>query len=400
MKKLIFLTLLLGYTSAMGQNTRDQWVKYLDQVARPVMENLANGTLKKNMPIDVSSHIDNAVSRKKVAHLEAVGRTLSGISPWLSSTGGSTYEQNLRTQYQRWTLVGIQNAVNPDSPDFLLWDGGQPLVDASFFALGLVRNPWIWENLDAESKKNLVNALNQSQHIVPVYSNWILFSAMIEAFYAQNDLPYDPVRIEYGIREFTEHWNVGDGLFSDGNHFAMDYYNSYVIHPYLSAIMGAIPDADTRYKQQKEQVLKMAKRYAEIQERSIASDGSYPLYGRSIVYRTGAFQHLADMAWRQQLPESLSQAQVRCALTGVIHKTLGCPLTFNAKGWLNIGVCGFQPEMADFYITTGSLYLCAEIFLPLGLDANHTFWTSADEPYTSQKVFSGMDVHADHGIGK
>ncbi len=34
-----------------------------------------------------------------------------------------------------------------------------------------------------------------------------------------------------------------------------------------------------------------------------------------------------------------------------------------------------QPGLADFYITTGSLYLCTTIFLPLGLPADDPFWT-------------------------
>ena len=393
--------LIFLFTLSVGkaQSPRDQWVDYLDKVARPVIENLAKDQLREKMPVLVSAQIDNAESRKKVAYLEAVGRTLSGISPWLMSEGGSERERRLRDEYREWTLAGIKNAVNPQAKDYLLWDGGQPLVDASFFALGLVRCPWIWENLDTVTKGQVVAALNQSQHIVPVYSNWILFSAMIEAFYAQNDLPYDPVRIEYGIREFTEHWSVGDGLFSDGNHFAMDYYNSYVIHPYISNIMDALGEKGNRYKNQKEKLNKMAKRYAEIQERTIAPDGSYPLYGRSIVYRSGAFQHLADMALRKQLPSSLSEAQVREALQAVIGKTLACPNTFDKAGWLQMGVCGYQPEMADFYITTGSLYLCAEIFLPLGLDADDVFWTAPAAAWTSKKVFNGEDVKADHALG-
>lgn len=398
MKFNFFLVTFFALTQLNAQTVRDRWVEELDKVARPVLENLAHDRLKASMPVELSAHIDNPESRKQVAYLEAVGRTISGISPWLMSTGGSEKERVLREKYRKWTLDGIRNAVNPAANDYLLWDGGQPLVDASFFALGLVRCPWIWENLDQKTREMTVEALDQSQHIVPVYSNWILFSAMIEAFYAQYNLDYDPVRIEYGIREFTEHWNVGDGLFSDGNSFALDYYNSYVIHPYLTAILAVMKDKTARYKSQTEKIGEMGQRYAQIQERSIAPDGSYPLFGRSIVYRGGAFQHLADMALREQLPASLSPSQVRSALTAVLEKTLDCPGTFNEKGWLNIGVCGHQPEIADFYITTGSLYLCANIFLPLGLNADDPFWTTKDESWTSKKVFEGLDVPGDHAL--
>src|SRR4030042_1162721 len=94
---------------------------------------------------------------------------------------------------------------------------------------------------------------------------------------------------------------------------------------------------------------KITSRYAELQERSINTDGSYPVYGRSIVYRGAAFHHLSDKALRQKLPYSLQPAQVRCALTAVIKKTLDCPGTFTEDGWLSIGLCGHQAELADFY---------------------------------------------------
>lgn len=89
---------------------------------------------------------------------------------------------------------------------------------------------------------------------------------------------------------------------------------------------------------------------------------------------------------------------MRSALTAVIKKTLGAPSTFDEKGWLNIGLCGYQPELADFYITTGSLYLCSEIFLPLGLPATDNFWSDPEMPWTSVKAWSGQDLSPDHAL--
>lgn len=117
-----------------------------------------------------------------------------------------------------------------------------------------------------------------------------------------------------------------------------------------------------------------------------------------MVYRGGAFHHLADMALRRKLPPSLTPAEVRCALTAVMQRTLDAPGTFTRDGWLAIGLCGDQPSLADFYITTGSLYLCAAIFLPLGLPADDPFWSSPDTPWTSRKVWNGGDMEGDHSL--
>jgi len=406
MKRLLFYFLLLimpAVVSAQKKkpaqvSDRKLWLNYMDKVARPVMSTLAADQLREKMPMLLSDRIDNKESRTKAGYLEAFGRTLSGIAPWLQLEGGDEAEVKLRDQYRKWALKAIANAVNPQAKDFMQWKGGQPLVDASFLAFALVRSPWLWEHLDEAAKKQVTEVLRSTRETVPAYSNWILFSGMIEAFFCKYDLDYDPVRLEFGIREFTQHWYVGDGMYSDGMSFHLDYYNSIVIHPYLSVILEEINAKKKNYLREQERELAVGQRYAEIQERMVNADGSYPVIGRSIVYRGGVFHHLANIAYKKQLPASLKPAQIRCALTAMIKKTLGAPQTFTADGWLNIGLYGRQPGLADFYITTGSLYICAEAFVPLGLPDTDPFWTDPDEAWTAVKIWSGEDVPADHAL--
>ena len=405
MKRLICLLLLAGVginlqaqTKPNPRSDRDTWLYYMDKIARPVMMNIANNTLKVNMPVALSDRIDNRESRAKVAYLEAFGRTLSGLAPWLELEGGDAAEVKLRDQYRQWALKGIANAVNPQAADFLQWNGGQPLVDASYVALALIRSPWLWSHLDTAVQHQVVTQLKVTRNTVPVYTNWILFSGVTEAFFCKYDLGYDPVRIEYAVREFTKHWYVGDGMFSDGMEFHYDYYNSIVIHPNLGAILQVVNSKKNTYPKEAVNLLAIDKRYAQILERLINTDGSYPATGRSICYRAGVFHHLANMAYLKQLPASLKPAQVRCALTAVIKKTLESPSTFNDKGWLNIGLYGKQPGLADFYITTGSLYISMNVFVPLGLPATDEFWSAGAEPWSSVKIWTGQDAEADHAM--
>ena len=393
----IFLRLELGAQNK-AVSDRQYWLQMMDKIARPVLSNLAEGRLKEKMPVVLSPRIDNKEWRLKASYLEAFGRTLSGIGPWLSSEGGAKEEVALRNQYRQWTLKAIANAVDPAAKDYLQWEGGQPLVDASFFALGLIRSPWLWEHLDSGVKQNVVAALLSTRSTVPVYSNWILFTGMIEAFFCNYGYPYDKVRIEYGIREFLQHWYVGDGLFSDGMNFAFDYYNSYVIQPYLTTILRVLNTKGKAYEPFLPKLLQVTRRYAVLQERLIATDGSFPVTGRSITYRGGAFHHLADMSWQRQLPAGLHPAQVRSGLSAVLKKTTESPSTFTKEGWLNIGLYGLQPDLADFYINTGSLYLCMNLFLPLGLPGTDEFWSAPAEPWTAVKVWSGQDISADHAL--
>jgi len=187
-------------------------------------------------------------------------------------------------------------------------------------------------------------------------------------------------------------------MYSDGNSFHFDYYNGIVIQPYLTTILDVVSKKNRGYMREKAQADTIAGRYAQIQERLINTDGSYPATGRSITYRGGVFHHLANMCFKKQLPAGLAPAQVRGALTAVIRKTLGAPSTFNEKGWLSIGLSGNQPGLADVYITTGSLYLCADIFLPLGLPPSDDFWSGADMPWSSVKIWNGQDAVLDHAL--
>jgi hypothetical protein len=166
----------------------------------------------------------------------------------------------------------------------------------------------------------------------------------------------------------------------------------------LLAVLDACGDEEAAWKAMRPRVAERARRYAAVQERLIAPDGSFPAVGRSIAYRSGAFHLLADMALRHALPDEVSPAQVRGALGAVIARTLDAPGTFDAEGWLRIGLCGHQPDVGEAYISTGSLYLCAAAYLPLGLPPLDPFWTSPAQPWTAEGVvWPGFPI--DHAVG-
>ena len=120
--------------------------------------------------------------------------------------------------------------------------------------------------------------------------------------------------------------------------------------------------------------------------------------GRSMTYRLGVFQPLSMLALQENLPKDLSEAQVRCGLTAVMKKMFSVKGNFNEKGFLQIGLAGSQPDLADWYTNNGSMYITSEVFLPLGLPADHSFWTSPDEEWTSQKAWSGKPFPKDKAL--
>ena len=74
------------------------------------------------------------------------------------------------------------------------------------------------------------------------------------------------------------------------------------------------------------------------------------------------------------------------------------PRTFDDNGWLRIGFCGAQPGTGEGYISTGSLYLCSVVLLPLGLPPCDPFWSNPAADWSSKKYYAGRDVTLDHAM--
>ena len=375
-----------------AENDRAFWAETLWRIARPVLEAGSEGRLRERMPVE-----GQPVTRQW-SHLEAVGRTLCGIGAWLACPGLTGEEEALRQRAAHLARETIRWGVAPDSPDRHPFDRfHQPLVDAAFLCHGILRGKAeLWDKLDPAVQRDLVAALKQTRTRKPGRNNWLLFSAMIETFLcAVGEPDWDPMRVDYALKEHMD-WYKGDGVYGDGPAFHADYYNSFVIQPMLVDILRWVGDRQPDWAPLRQPVYDRAARYGQILERLIAPDGSYPLLGRSICYRFGAFQMLAQNALQENLGP-LEPGGVRTALTAVIRRVMAYD-NFDENGWLRIGVAGRQPALGEGYISTGSLYLCTAVFLPLGLPPAAPFWADAPRPTTSQRLWAGEDLPADHAI--
>ena len=381
-----------------GLDDRRLWVETMTKIAAPVLENLAAGTLKKNMPFE-SPSVEPL--RKEVSYLEAVGRTICGIAPWLELGPDETEEGRLRAHYIDLVVKGLKNGVNPQSPDHLMFDNrhAQPLVDAAFLAEGILRAPTqIWGRLDKKTRERLVNEWKTSRGIKPYESNWLLFASIIEAALLEFTGECDMERMMYGVNRFRNDWYKGDGWYGDGADFHLDYYNSLVIHPMLTETLQVLEKHHLAGADFLPAQLERHSRQAAQLERMISPEGTYPVTGRSITYRFGSLHALADAALMHILPANVSPAQVRCALTAVIQRQLALPHTFDDNGWLRIGYTSRQIHMAEEYINTGSIYHCTAAILPLGLPADDPFWAAPPRDWTTKRAWNGQDVGTDHAI--
>ena len=204
-----------------GIKEREYFVNELIRIADPVLNALSKNELKKLMPVEVKPGLKE--ERQQYTYLEAFGRLLSGMAPWLELGPDKTPEGREREKYINLSLKCIHNATDPSSPDFMNFNkGDQPLVDAAFLAQAFLRAPHqLWDKLDKETKLNVINALKSSREIKPYESNWLFFSAMVEAALLKFDGTCNMEPVDKAVDKFTETWYKGDGIYGDGASFSL-----------------------------------------------------------------------------------------------------------------------------------------------------------------------------------
>ena len=371
------------------------WVSTLQKIAFPVLNNLARGSLRKNMPFE-----SNSSEGQKFAYLEAFARVFNGIAPWLELGADSSQEGKVREKYLRLTLKSIKNAVSTNSNDYIfVVEPKQSLVEVALFAQGLLRaKTQVWLNLPMDVQARIIRELKNTRIIAPYENHWLLYTSMIEAALLEFTGECDKERLTYAISKFRDDFYMGDAIYSNGEDFEAGYFNSLVIHPMLNDILTVMRKYGLRDGEFLDVQLMRSSRLSSQLERTISPEGTYPLLGKTLSYRCGVFHLLSQAALLKILPRNISPAQVRGALTKVIQRQFTGDQNFSSDGWL---ICGFnasQMEICEDNINTGSLYACCAVFLPLGLKADDIFWKAPSEEWSSLKAWNGHQIQPDQSI--
>lgn len=350
--------------------SREYWLKCMDSFVRPILSATANNKLKETLIFDRDHR------KLKVGYLEAVGRTLYGIAPFLAQHKSET--DTTCTDILSLAQQSIAVIVDPKADDYCRFNGlgtNQPIVDSAFLASAIVdARELLYDEQDTLVQKNIVRALRKTSKMkIPCENNWRLFGAMIETCLLRLTGTCNMLPILRALNSF-EKWYLGDGVYGDGKEYCCNYYNSFVIHPMLEEITRLLGATDSKYKGVHSRIVERMKLYCKHLEMIIAPDGSYPAVGRSITYRCGVFNVLSRAAYRNMLPSELSFGRVKKGLSAVLSKTIGDNSLFGENGMLNVGLYGDSSELAERYINRGSEYLCTSIFAVLGLGSEHRFW--------------------------
>ena len=133
-------------------------ISLLQKIADPILIPLSEQRLHREIP---RKSWETREDNIHTSPLQAFGRTLSGMAPWLSLGADETEEGKLRARYIDLALKCIINATNPDSPDYLFSRPTEEIiVHAAYLAYPLLVAPkQLLEPLSAEQKRLVAEAL-------------------------------------------------------------------------------------------------------------------------------------------------------------------------------------------------------------------------------------------------
>jgi hypothetical protein len=385
---------------------RDQWLSILLQIINPVINSFVNKNIKFIFPIHHSAHLienDKRRNQTEIVFIELFSRTLLGVSI-LFQNEESINKDNLNDLFQN--VLFMINTTFSGYLDFYHSSiDHQLIVEMANCALAFIRAPYLWNSLHYLIKNNILKIMYHSITKFKTHmNNWLLFEAIIEIFLYKNQKIKILNKTLFNL-QIIESYYIGDGWYKDGPLFHMDFYNSYVILPFLITIYQELHLLNYKnngilYKNLYNKTLLKIQRQSEFLERLISQDGSFPIFGRSGVYRTAIFHALVTTTYISGLPNSLSYGQVRTGLNAVIENMFQNEKIkiVDEHGFLTFGFSGFQPEMADEYSNSGSIYFALLIFMPLGLNENHIFWNSSSEDWSQKKMYNGNSINKDKSI--
>ncbi|MCC7160950.1 MAG: DUF2264 domain-containing protein [Anaerolineae bacterium] len=318
--------------------------------------------------------------------LESFARLGSMWGVWLSNPknpaalefGGR--ELDIEEILRRALLEGT-DASNPRTYWGPMRAMDQRIVESADTALAVwFSRDRVFNRMSESERAQVMTWLAQVDGQDTYYDNWILFPAVAQAVRLQLGYPVDVTELDQRLDQMATFYR-GDGWYVDGLGAEYELYNAWMFgwHYVLWAhIDGA------RRPELRDLVLKRARSFLNSFPYFFGSNGSYPAWGRSIVYRFAAVAcfgtgHLMNIA---PMPPG-----------GLRRLSSGCIKYFYDRDcidpdghFLCQGFHGDFPPAAEAYISPGSTSWACHGLFGLAFSPDDPFWTATEEPLPVERA--------------
>lgn len=312
--------------------------------------------------------------------LESFARLASAWGAWLSDPQNpATLEfcgrvLNLQEILARALLEGT-NANNARTYWGDIGDMDQRIVEAADIALALwLSRERVFNQLSERERAQIIRWLEQVDDKEVYYDNWILFPVLPMTVRKRLGYPVDVSAIDARLDLAAEFYR-GDGWYADGAGEEFDLYNAWMFgwHYWLWAWIDG-----TRRPEYCERLLRRARSFLAGWVYFFGANGSYPAWGRSLVYRFAAVSCFAVGHLLQIAPHS--PGMLRRIASGCLKYFYEHDCCDPHEHFLRQGFHGDFPSAAEAYISPGSPSWACHAFLAFAFRRDDPFWTATEEP--------------------
>jgi len=312
--------------------------------------------------------------------IESFARIASAWGAWLSNPANpATLEFQGHTMNVEALVRGaLLDGTNPSNPHTYWGDIthlDQRIVEAADIAVTVwLSRERVFNRLTPAERSQIMAWLAQVDDKGTYYDNWILFSAMAQAVRLHLGYPAPEDDLDSRLDQLADFYR-GDGWYVDGPGDEFELYNAWMFSWHFP--LWALIDGDRR-PDHRRLVLDRARSFIAAFPYFFGANGSYPAWGRSIVYRFAAlagFQtgHLLKIAPAD--PGLLRRVSSGCIRYFYEHGL------FDPNGhFVRQGYHGDFPPAGEAYISPGSPYWCCHGLFALAFDADDPFWTAVESP--------------------
>ena len=312
--------------------------------------------------------------------IESFARIASAWGAWLRNPANpatlnfQSHEINLETLLRRALLDG----TNPSNPYTYWGDIGhldQRIVESADIAVMIwMSRERVFNKMTAAEQEQIMSWLAQVDNKGTYTDNWILFTAMAQAVRHHLGFPAPIDDLDNRLLQIGEFYR-GDGWYVDGPTDEFELYNAWMFgwHYFLWTYI----DGDRR-PDHRQQVLERGRSFIDGFLHFFGANGSYPAWGRSIVYRFAALAPFAVGHFLKIAPDD----------PGLLRRvSSGCIRYFYDRGlfdpdghFVRQGFHGDFPPAGEAYISPGSPYWCCHGLFALTLDRDDPFWMATESP--------------------
>ena len=312
--------------------------------------------------------------------IESFARIASAWGAWLRNPNNPStltfqgHEINLEVLLRHALLDGT-NTSNPHTYWGDIGHMDQRIVESADIALTVwMSRERVFNKMTSAEQAQVIAWLAQVDGKGTYTDNWILFTAMAQAVRKHLGFPSPEDDLDNRLLQIEEFYR-GDGWYVDGPTDEFELYNAWMFGWHL--FLWTWVDGDRR-PDIRQRVEERARSFIDGFVHFFGANGSYPAWGRSLVYRFAALAPFAVGHFLNIAPAD--PGLLRRVSSGCIRYFYDHGL-FDPDGhFVRQGFHGDFPPAGEAYISPGSPYWCCHGLFALTLDKDDPFWTAVESP--------------------